>query len=55
MKFIIINNFFIYFNIYISFNDILNYIEAKYDYVLSEESRIRRNPKHQVNRYKKII
>jgi len=32
------------------FNDILNYIEAQYDYIVSEESRIRRNPKYRDDR-----
>ncbi|ORY05849.1 cell division/GTP binding protein [Basidiobolus meristosporus CBS 931.73] len=38
-----------------SFNEILNYVEQQYDIILSEESRIRRNPKFQDNRVHALI
>ncbi|ORX63385.1 cell division/GTP binding protein [Basidiobolus meristosporus CBS 931.73] len=38
-----------------SFREILNYVEQRYDIILSEESRIRRNPKFQDNRVHALI
>lgn len=43
------------YNIHFSFQEILGYLERQYDDILSEESRIKRNPRFRDNRVHALL
>ena len=42
-------------NTYISFQEIVGYLERQYDDILAEESRIKRNPRFRDNRVHALL